>query len=287
MKQQFLYIFILIISASFCQAQDTLRYIPLNSYKKKFDVPLTKEDSLNFRFRDNDTLVLVKNYKRSKGVSVPYEPKDSTFLKYYKKVAFRQKNKFPDSTETMKYWKDGIKLYFSESVSGKTKREVMKFVKNIDEQVDSLRIDRVRNIEDSNYVIYYSGDYEYLLEMRNEKNSDYHIYWNRNSQIYRGAIKINIKEFFNEHLKTERIKEMFFLSLGHFVQINDFACESYFANCYSESKHLTPLDIELLKYHYSYGICKGTTREIFEEQHRWAKKALKEKHHKVMFLHSD
>ncbi|HET8809876.1 MAG TPA: hypothetical protein VFM65_06365 [Flavobacteriaceae bacterium] len=285
--KRFLYIFVLMFSAQPCLAQDTLVHISLKSYKQLYDEPLTKEDSLNFKFMGNDTLVLVKNYTRPKGVRVPYEPKDSIFLKYYKKVAFVQKGENPDSTETMKYWKDDIKLFFSKSVSGKTRREVMRFAETIDEHVDSLSISEVRNIEDSNYVVYFSDDYEYEPKLRRSYNSDYYIYWNGNSQIYRSAIKINTKQFFNEKMRGERIKEMFFLSLGRFVQIDDFACESYFANCYSKNKHLTPLDMELLKYHYSYGICKGTTREKFEKQHKMAKKILKNKHHKMMFIHSN
>ena len=285
--KHFLYILIFLIFVPNCWAQDTLAYIPIDSYRRAYNKPLTKSDSLNFMFRNGDTLVMVKDYKRSKGVREPYEPKDSTFLEYYKKVAFIEKRNSPDSTETMKYWKDNIKLFFSKNIPGKTVREVMKFAETLDEITDSLNIYKVRNVQDSNYVVYYSGDYEYEPELKYRNNSNYYIYWNGKSQIYRGAIKINTETFFNEELRTERIKQMFFLSLGRFVRVNDFACESYFSNCYSEEKKLTPLDIELLKYQYSYGICKGTTRESFEKQHKAAKKILKEHHTKMMFIHSD
>lgn len=284
--KRFLCFLVLIIPVRRSLAQDTLVYIPLKSYRQIHDEPLTKEDSLNFMFRGNDTLVLVENQVRPKGVRVAYEPKDSIFLKYYKKVAFREISDNPDSTQTMKYWKDDVRLFFSKSVSGKTRREVMRFAETIDENVDSLNIYRVRNIEDSNYVIYYSGDYEYNPQMKMNDDYGYYSYWNGDSQIYRSALKINTKRFFNEKLRAERIKQKFFLSLGRFLQIDDFACESYFSNCYSENKHLTPLDIELVQYHYSYGICKGIDRETFEKLHKQARKILEKKHHKIFFTHS-
>jgi hypothetical protein len=45
--------------------------------------------------------------------------------------------------------------------------------------------------------------------------------------------------------------------------------------------------LEIIKYHYSYGICKGTNLETFENQHKKAKALLKETGHKLYFLHVD
>jgi hypothetical protein len=44
-------------------------------------------------------------------------------------------------------------------------------------------------------------------------------------------------------------------------------------------------DLEILKYHYSYGICKGTNLETFEKNHSDAKAALKKGNSKFYFLH--
>lgn len=262
-------------------------YIPLKIYKKEFKKPLTKQDSLNFKFSDSDTLVLVKNYIRPKGVSVPYEYKDSTFLHYYKKIAFNHKNDSLSKKTTMKYWKDDIKIFFSKSVSRKTKKEFMDFAESIDKKIDSLTVFEVKRVEDSNYIIYYFNDFEYESRMVNYKNSDYYMYWNGKNQIYRNTIKLDSKLFFNEKLRLYELKKFFLKSLGHFNFISDFDCSSYFSNCYSKEKTLNLLDIELLKYHYSYGICKGTDLETFEEQHKIAKETLKKHNHKINFFHSE
>jgi len=292
------YIFLLVLALShfFCYSQvhekasysiDSIvrHYMPINMYKTKYKKPFTKKDSLNFMFKDNDTLVLLENYSRPKGISVPYEYKDSTFLHYYKKVAFNHKNDSISKETSMKYWKSDIRLFFSESVPRKAKKDFMDFVESIDIEIDSLKITEVKKVEDSNYTIYYFGDYEYEPRLANNKKSNFYISW-RHNKIYRGSIRVDQNTFFSDHLIQYKLRELFFQSLGYFRLVDDFSCESYFSNCYSQNKKISKLDIELLKYHYSYGICKGTTLETFERQHEKAKEILKETGQTMHFVHT-
>ncbi|HXJ99692.1 MAG TPA: hypothetical protein VNJ50_12645 [Gelidibacter sp.] len=279
-----LFLFTTVVLAQNNTITTVRRYMPIKMYKTKFDKPLTKNDTLNFRFTENDTLVLLEDQTPPKGISVPYEPKDSTFLNYYKKIAFNHKNDVYSNKSSMKYWKNDINIFFSQSVSKKTKKDFMSFVKQIDKAVDSLRIKEVKNVEDSNYTIYYSGDYEYEPRMFNYKTSDYYIYWN-NNKIYRGAIRLDKNALFGDALLQYKMREFFIKSLGYFKFIDDFDCESYFSNCYSPKKELSQMDLELLKYHYSYGICKGTDLKTFEEQHARAKETFQKTGQHIFFLH--
>ncbi len=281
--------FLLINALSYSQKKtdtiwNTNTYVSLKSYKNTYGEPLTKKDSLNFKFKDNDTLVLIKDYVRPQGTMVPYEFKDSTFLYYYKKVAFNHKNDSINKKTSMKYWKDDIRIFFSKSVSKKTKKDFMLFADQIDKAVDSLHIKEVKNVEDSNYIIYYFGDYEYESRMDNYTYSTFYASWKHN-KIYRTTIRLDESAFFGDALIQYKLRELFFQSIGYFVLIDDFACESYFSNCYSPNKRLTELDIELLKYHYSYGICKGTSLETFEGQHQKAKEIFEKTGHQMRFFH--
>ena len=47
------------------------------------------------------------------------------------------------------------------------------------------------------------------------------------------------------------------------------------------------IDLEILKYHYSYGICKGTNIDTFEKNHKDAKEALKNGNTKMHFVHEN
>ncbi|MFD0988790.1 hypothetical protein ACFQ1R_01660 [Mariniflexile jejuense] len=282
----FCLIFNFIFSLSFSQnlekKVEQRHFISLKYYKLKYKEPLTKEDSLNFQYRNNDTLVLIKNYLEPKGVRVPYEFKDSTFLHYYKKVAFNHKNNLYSTKTSMKYWKKDIRIFFSKSIKKSTKKDFIPFVKNISDQVDSLNIFIVKKAKDANYFIYNDGDYEYEENLKNNKNTNYYIYWKQN-KIYKGAIKLYPDDISLE----DKMKDYFIQSLGFFKLSNEFDCNSYFSNCASEKKTLTNLDLEIIKYHYSYGICKGTNLETFENQHKKAKELLKETGHKLNFLHVD
>ncbi|WP_156133079.1 hypothetical protein [Lacinutrix sp. Hel_I_90] len=261
--------------------------MPIKAYKLKYKKPLTAKDSTSFFYRDNDTLVLIENFIRPKGVSIPYEYKDSTFLYFYKKVAFNHKTDSIDRKTSMKYWKDDIRIFFSKSVSRKTKKKLLSFAKTITKPIDSLDINVVKKVENSNFIIYYFGDFEYEPRMVDNKNSDYYMYWNNKNQIYRNTIKLDSKIYFNEAMRINKLKEFVLQSLGHFKLRNDFSCNSYFANCHSANKQLTPLDLELLKYHYSYGICKGTDLETFENQHEKAKEQLKKNNSRINFFHTN
>ncbi|WP_431134449.1 hypothetical protein [Psychroserpens mesophilus] len=263
------------------QKSKHLRYFPLETFKKNYNHTLTKKDSLNFMIRDKDTLVLITENMKSIGTFVDYAYKDSIFLKHYKKVAFNHKNDSLDPTTTMKYWKNDIKLFFAKSVSRKEKKAILKFVKIISNNVDSLNIYEAKNHADSNYQIYYSTDYNYDSNLKNLKGADYWIYWNGDNQIYKGVVKINTEKYFSESLRIAKIKTLLFRSLGHFELSDEFDCRSYFSNCFSENKQITDFDYELLRYHYCYGICKGTSLNTFEIQHEDIKKILNEDHHAI------
>lgn len=285
-------IFILLVFSfvfhSAISQNDSIRstaYMSIKKYRERHKAPLTQKDSINFLYKENDTLVLLENYNLPEGVIVPYEYKDSTFLHYYTKIAFRKQGiDSLDNKEMMKYWKKPIKIYFSNSVSNKVKKDFISFTKQITNNVDSLSISKVNKLEDSNYIIYYKDDYEYEKNLKEKVMSDSYIAWKKNI-IYTGSIKINTDNLYNDKLILSQLKVLFLQSLGYFKLINDFTCENYFSNCYSDEKKLTKLDLEILKYHYSYGICKGTTLKTFLQQHKESSKLFLEKGLKSRFIH--
>ena len=285
MKNKLLILIILLSSLGYSQNPDSKdfsrTFISINNYKLLFRKELTKNDSLNFKFKDGDTLVLVKNLHK-KISSVPYEYKDSTFLNLYKKIAFKKLN--DSNFSTMKYWKDDINIFFSKSISNKVKNEIAQFVKKIDKSVDSLNIKIIKNPSKANYFIYYKEDFEYEPKINGDQ-VNYYLHWNKENQITRGSIKLNPEYYFNDRLRIYELKKMFLETLGYFKFSDNLDCDNYFSNCYSDKKKLSSIDLELIKYHYSYGICKGTTLKVFENQHIRAKKLLTSQNRRINFIH--
>ena len=263
-------------------------YMKIKDFKKKNKkITLSKSDSLNIVYIHNDTLIKIENYQQPKGVSVAYEYKDEAFLKQYKKIAFNHKEGRLSYKTTMKYWKKPIKIFFSKSIKKSTKKKFLKFTSLLSKKTDSLHISEVKKIEDSNYIIYFKGDFEYESRMQNKEHTDYYMYWNRKNQIYKCALRINSENNFNESLRLYAMKDYFFRTLGYFKLSNEFKCESYFSDCYSKNKYITDFDLALLQYHYSYGICKGTDLKTFEEQHKRSKENYTKKNHQMHFIHQN
>lgn len=284
-KYVFIFFVINIFSISGLLAQNKVEKIShVFVSKKEFSKHYSVKDSSGYIIKNNDTLIGIKNYQRPKGVAVPYEAKDSLFLDLYKKVAFRPKEKGKE-THPMKYWKGDINIYFSKSVNRKVKKEFLKFIKEIDNEIDSLKISYTSYLKNANYVIYHSTDYEYEEKLKNTASAGYYIYWNRKNQINKGFLKVNKENLFSDNLEIQQLKQRFIESLGWFNTTNEFDCTSYFRDCSTDLKNLTDLDIELLKYHYSYGICKGTTRSVFEDQHKKAKEIIEIIGDRFMFYH--
>ncbi|WP_298115849.1 hypothetical protein [Flavobacterium sp.] len=266
--------------------------IPFSNYKELKNSRDIKIDSVGSIIIKSDTLIYVTGLPKMNGVKVNYEPKDSIFLETYKNLVYDKvnlnKTKKNKNLPTMKIWKEEIKVYFDSTVTNKNKRELVKLMKFIDKEIDSLKIKIVNSKEKSNYFIYFlnkPSDIDWDTRIK-DKDGCY-ISWNDKQQIYKCTMKIDTKIIFNEKEQLMLMKKHFIWSLGYFSFLKDRDCKSFLSNCVSLDKELTNEDLELLKYHYSYGICKGTDLETFEQNHRSAKKSLeKNPNGEYYFMHN-
>lgn len=268
------------------------KYTTLKSYKELIGKSLTKEDSLLFVFHNKDTLIpFPDSYVEPKGVSVEYIEKDSTFLEIYEDIVFKKHYKIQNNSTSklkMRYWKDEIKIYFTDNIDTEVKQEIKKFASYLDAEVDSLKINFTDSIDQSNFVIYdfnTKNDKKYDERIKDYYN-DYYISWHGNQRIYDCKIQINSKSYKNKSDFITMVKILFLRSLGHFNYTNLLPEENFLSSLRSNQKEFTSKDLDILKYHYSYGICKGTDLKTFQEQHYRAKQNLKETGKPHYFLHT-
>ena len=291
---KYLYFFLFVFSLT-AYSQDstkvreiTRKYVDIKFYRNS-GKELTKKDSLNFRFHNGDTLVLVGseffNEREKNKIRVEYEPKDDDFLRIYKQAVFG----VPEDgrkEETIKIWKDDIKLFFDPSVPKAHHRELLLFAEKVSSNIDSLQIREVQNRADSNFLVFYRQDeseFDQEPRISNERKASYHLSWNGKQQLYRGVIKVNAYQIPRPEDQLELLKYYFFKSLGYFSYSPEIPCESYLSSC-PEKRELTREDLEILKYHYSYGMCKGINRENFEKIHRDYKEILKKHPNSRLYL---
>ncbi|MEE9408289.1 MAG: hypothetical protein V3V28_09460 [Polaribacter sp.] len=273
----------------------SMAYMPLRQYKKRYTKIITREDSLNFKFKDNDTLIFISNkefYKSQKRVSIPYEPKDSTFLEIYKDVVFKKYNSTGNirrgKKEFMRLWEKPIKIYFTPSLDKYYIKKIKKEVKKLS-SIDSLKISYVKDITKSNYIISQIDEknkYQYSKNLRKNKYINYYVNW-KNGRIYDGKLEINLtrNNTIDKKENANILLQHFYQTLGRFFKTQKLPCSSMLSSCKSSKKELTKLDFEIIKYHYSYGICKYTSLQTFEENHKKAKEILK-KGGKMNFTHT-
>lgn len=266
-------------------------YITIQNYKKQYGINFTKVDSLNFIIKGRDTLVMLTNGNLiPTGVKVLYEPKDSLFLDIYEDIVFKKYNpQYENSSKKtkMRYWKTAITIYFTESVNDNVKIELTKFANYLSNNIDSLNIKFAQTIEASNYLVYgYNSQSDIKYEERiNGSINDYYIQWDGNQRIYNCKLQLNENHFKNEGDYILKTKKLFLASLGHFQFTNLLTKDNLFSSFYLKNQDFTEIDLELIKYHYSYGICKGTDLVTFQEQHKRAKKQIELLGVPMYFIH--
>jgi hypothetical protein len=273
--RKFLVILTLLLVSQWSTSQDSLIpkeefYMSIKSFRQQVTDTMNLE-YINYIIRDGDTLI---PYRRTVNetdelIKAKYILKDTTFLNIYKSIAFRS-NKTNDPKH--RFWKDEIKLFFGKSVPRKHQRFLMRFIKRNLNDIENLNITKTKKLEDSNFIIYYDGDFEYENKFENDYTSRvlYQINWN-NNRINKSRIKL-YPEFFNkEEQLLGELARTFINNLGYFYESSQLGCDSMFSDCTQPVERLSKIDKEILKYHYSYGFCVGMSLESFEEQDNMAR----------------
>ncbi len=244
----------------------TTTYIPLRAFKK-LNKELTPQDSLNFKFHNGDTLVkMPENYtvEVDKGkFELNYEYKTPQFLNIYKEVVYWR------DKQCSRFWEEDLKLFIDPSIPQKHQKALRDFALGLSTAVDSLTIFEVQKKEEANFHVYYTGskdtiNYEPGLK---GKKSDYYLYWNNRQRLTRGFAKVDTDSITNPVYQLANLKYQFFKSLGMFSSSRKIKCAGYLSNC-PRIRNLTEMDMEILKYHYSYGIPHGVDKNGFEKFQR-------------------
>lgn len=266
--------------------------IPYSNYKElKKNNKINLGDSIGYFISNNDTLIRIRGgfvLNKKKFSNVPYEYKDDTFLNKYVKLAFSAANiNDTISKKRMVYWKNPIKIFYTNTVPESNRLSLNNFIKNNLSKIDSLDILFVNNGNEANYVIDFinnQSDNQSELISKNS-NEGYFVFWNNKAQILRGGIKINTGKIENTKI-NDILKWRFFQSLGNFKGIKNLPCDNYLSDCNTGRKIFNNEALEILSYHYSYGICKGTNLKEFKEGHKRAKEMLKlDKNNRLIFSH--
>tara|TARA_R110002049_G_scaffold82223_12_gene209337 strand:- start:2689 stop:3564 length:876 start_codon:yes stop_codon:yes gene_type:complete len=287
-KKNILYLLLFMSLAIFSQNNKQIRLIKLEDYKKKYPNKKINLNTLFYRIHNNDTLVEDNDKRYLNAKSVEYEPKDSLFLEVYKDIVYQKHQISSNKNQHMKLWKEPLKIYFAPSLNQFYRNKIEDAANNLSQNIDSLDIKFVNNINASNYIIYQldeNNSKKYSEDIINNNYVNYYIKWNR-SRIYDAKLELNLNKYRNvsRDVIANFLLVNFYKTLGQFHNTSKVQCESVFSTCNSNEKQLTDFDFEIIRYQYSYGICKFTNLEDFEENHKIAKERIS-KGEKMIFMH--
>lgn len=255
------------------------RYVSLKHLEEK-GIQVASRDTIDFVVHDKDTLVLITPYLEQyfpEGQKVRIKPQDSTFIREYITAVYGSKRNKERERQSNKIWRDTIRIYFDSSVPRRHQKDLLRFAENIDSEVDSLRIKKVSHLKDANYLVFYKNrenDFDLDPRITNTK-SGYYLNWEQNRYFTRASLKVNSYNYTNEEQLLQDLKKRFFQTLGYFHDGSSFVCGSYLSNCW-EVRGMSPKDLEILKYHYSFQNCYGIGFEEFECQQELRRKKFAE-----------
>ncbi|WP_299065284.1 hypothetical protein [uncultured Polaribacter sp.] len=287
-KKNILFILLLFSLYTFSQVERKKRLIKIEDFRKKYPNKNLDLSTHFFHIYKKDTLVEDNDKRYLNAKSVEYEPKDSLFLEVYKDIVYQKYQISSVKNQRMKLWKEPLKIYFAPSLNQFYRNKIEDAANNLSQNIDSLEIRFVNNINASNYIIYQldeNNSKKYSDDINNNEYVNYYIKWNR-SRIYDAKLELNLNKYknVNREVNANFLLVNFYKTLGQFHNTSKVSCESVFSTCNSNKKELTDFDFEIIKYQYSYGICKFTNLEDFEENHKIAKERIS-RGEKMIFIH--
>lgn len=242
--------------------------LPLIDFVKTIDSIPVGFDHPKSAYSDPTYLITIHIPKKLKQNQRLFENRDSSFLEHYRNIAFLNRGK--DNKRYMKYWKEPVKLFFGETVPYKVKRQVKLFAKELNGIADSLQVETTRRKEKANIIIYFSDGFDFEPRISANEGIDWYLYW-KGAHLNRGSIELDPKVIVNEKIQINSIKKSLVRMLGYFGTSPTYGGSSAFSSLKFYRGELNEFDIEIIKYHYDYGICKGTSLEVFDNLHRKAK----------------
>lgn len=221
---------------------------------------LTKNDRQNIEeyfITDSDTLVSLKNELSKSELDVFCKCfTNDSLIRNYKSAVFYYSNN-NDKVQKANQWNSNLKVYFSKDIPKKTRNKFKKFYKPIS-SINNLKIDFVKDIEDSNYVIKLSdtiipnitiGETEYD-ETHPLSKISYSLLIDKYRKYYGGTLIVDVDRLNNKNLLLPKLKQLFFLSLGAFIINKSFSNTSLISTEYIDNRQISNEDLKLLEMHY-------------------------------------
>ena len=206
---------------------------------------------------DNDTLVNLRNEISKEELKLfCHYYTDDTLISNYKTAVFHYASN-KDKKQKSYQWNCDIDVYVDSAIPKKIKKDFIKFYSSLN-HINNLKINFVNDVEESNYIIKLSDTLISNYKMGRHKNPELHplskIAYNMladdNKKFLGGIAKIDLDHLSDKSLLLQKLKQMFFISLGQFIVNETFHETSLLSPNYKNNETISNEDLDLLKIHY-------------------------------------
>lgn len=205
---------------------------------------------------------------REESANVNPEANLTKTQKYFLKVALGAE--FGTSSNRIAKWNEEIKVYVPDSSRTDLVDELKSILKELNNFSPHLKISRVMEENEANFLVFFSGrvtygDYEPNAKPSLEDNWGLvWIYWNNNSNIYKGSLYVDVERNTEINCMKHLLREELTQGLGLLNDTNDYPA-SIFYQQWTCSPSYAEIDKELIQLLYHPKIKAGMSkREVIK-----------------------
>jgi hypothetical protein len=183
--------------------------------------------------------------------------------KYFLKIALG--SEFGANTRKINKWKSEIKLFLPDSSRTDLLDELKRILVELNNLNTELKIRRVMQENEANFVVFLSGKNSYGNYEPNVKNlldnnwGLVWIYWNSQSEIYKGSMYVDIERNTDINCMKHLLREELTQGLGLLNDTNDYP-SSIFYQQWTCSPSYADIDKEVIKLLYNPQIKIGMSK---------------------------
>ena len=209
------------------------------------------------------TVVMVLSCAKDEEPTIPVQEELSIAEKYLLEISLG--SEFGGPSDILRKWAQDIEIYLVNPEVGHLVEECEKVIDEINALSSSIRLRRVENQEQAEFVIFFSDGDTYVNHEPNAKNHVagnrglVWIYWNGRSEINRGSMYVDITQVLDQDCQKHLLREELTQGLGLLNDSFKYS-ESIFQQNWTCSPSYAEIDRELLKIFLNEDVRPGMTR---------------------------
>jgi len=185
-------------------------------------------------------------------------------INYFNELVFG--SEFGSSNQKTRKWTEDINIFVAGEVSDDLNSELDLLIVEINELIESVKLNRVNSLKESNYMIYFgTGDNYANLEPSaaahvKDNWGFFWMYWNSKNEIFKGSMYVDIIRVKNKAAQKHLLREELTQSLGIMNDSYKYP-SSIFYQKWSKTTDYSDIDKFIISTLYSNRISAGMTKE--------------------------